>query len=87
MEKGLLIMLIVFIAVGLLHFFSLKVIHLPEKTKSKFRKIFIYIYGLYFLTYGVYLIYTKGIDLFGIGFTLLAIVYIIGNYFNVFKEK
>ena len=53
MGKGLLIMLIVFVAVALLHLISLKMTHLNEKKKRKFRKVFWYFYGVIFIMQGV----------------------------------
>ncbi|MFK5889646.1 MAG: hypothetical protein QM486_02815 [Flavobacteriaceae bacterium] len=53
MEKGLFIMIIVFVVIALLHIISLKITRISEKKKIKFRKVFWYFYGILFLTQGV----------------------------------
>lgn len=53
MVKGSLILLVVFVIVGILHFTILKLINAPEHKKQKIRKVFWYVYGFVFSTSGI----------------------------------
>ena len=52
MEKGLLILLVVFAIIGMLHISTLRLINTPEQKKQKIRSVFWYIYGLVFSVSG-----------------------------------
>jgi len=53
MEKGILILLIVFVSVGILHFISMKMMKISESKKSHYRKFFWYFYGVLFTFSGL----------------------------------
>jgi|TARA_B110000444_G_scaffold260454_1_gene307488 hypothetical protein len=80
MEKGFIIMLVVFVTIAIIHFLTLKIYNLSLSAKNNYRKKFFYFYGLYFFIYGVYLNIEKKIDVIGIGFVLLAIFILYLNY-------
>ena len=80
MDKGLLIMIIVFVSITIIHLVTLKIYKLPKATKDNFRKKFFYFYGLYFFVYGVSLIIQNGFDPIGIGFVAIAIFVLYINY-------
>lgn len=52
MEKGLFILLITFIVVGIMHFVSMKLMNLPEAKKAKYGNFFWYFYGLVLILSG-----------------------------------
>lgn len=53
MLNGLVIMLIVFICIGMLHFISMKMMKITENKKQKIRKVFWYFYGIIFILSGL----------------------------------
>lgn len=53
MFKGLSIILVVFLIIGILHFVTLRLLKLSKKKKRQFRKVFWYLYGLVFIVQGV----------------------------------
>ena len=52
MVKGIIILLVVFIIVGIIHFISMKTMNLSETKKSHCRKIFWYFYGSFLIISG-----------------------------------
>ena len=60
MEKGFLILIIVFFVVGVLHFVSMRTIKLSESKKTRFRKFFWYFYGIIFMLSGGINLIEKG---------------------------
>ena len=87
MEKGFLIMLITFVVIAVIHIATLNLMKLPEQKKAKSRKIYWYIYGVYFLGYGIYLNLSKGMDITGILFIVLAIAVIVMNAIGKIESK
>ncbi|MGB0376478.1 MAG: hypothetical protein ACPGC5_04710 [Flavobacteriaceae bacterium] len=53
MVQGLLILLAVFMVVGLINWFSLRMMKVAEAKKAKWRKFFWYIYGIIFFFSGL----------------------------------
>lgn len=53
MGTGLIIMLVVFVIVGILHFLSMRLMKVSESKKSKIRKVFWYLYGVVFTISGL----------------------------------
>lgn len=53
MLNGLVIMLIVFVCIGMLHFISMKMMKITENKKQKIRKVFWYFYGIIFILSGL----------------------------------
>jgi len=80
MDKGLFIMICVFIVIIIIHFISLKTYKLSKVAKNNLRKKWWYFYGFYFIAYGFSLNIQKGFDLIGIGFIILAIFILYTNY-------
>ena len=80
MEKGLLVMIFVFVVITIIHFVTLKIYKLPKFTKNNYSKKFFYFYGLYFAGYGVLLNIQNGSDLIGIGFIIIAIFVLYLNF-------
>lgn len=52
MVKGFLILLVTFVLVAILHFTILKIMEISEQKKTKFRKVFWYLYGFIFTLSG-----------------------------------
>ena len=83
MEKGLIILLAVFVVVGILHFVSMRSLALPPERKKKLRKIVWYLYGAMFMVLGL----LRQLDLGGLSL-LNSMQMAIGgliltlNYFN-----
>jgi len=53
MEKGLIILLVVFVVVAILHVVTMRSLALPPERKKKFRKIAWYLYGVMFMVLGL----------------------------------
>ena len=87
METGALILLITFVIIAIIHFATLKLIGMPESKKRKFRKIYWYIYSIYFFGYGLYINLSEGFNIVGLLFMLLSIVVIILNALNKMEPK
>ena len=80
MEKGLLVMIFVFVVITIIHFVTLKIYKLPKVTKNNYSKKFFYFYGLCFAGHGVLLNIQNGSDLIGIGFIIIAIFVLYLNF-------
>lgn len=80
MGKGLFIMIMVFILVGIVHFISLRMEKISAKSKSKLRKVFWYFYGGYFLFYGIFRNIEDNWNLLGILFILISLLVLILNF-------
>ena len=80
MEKGLLIMIFVFVIITIIHFVTLKIYKLSKLTRDNYRKKFFYFYGLYFFVYGASLNIQNRFDLIGIGFIIIAVFVLYINY-------
>ena len=52
MSKGLLILILTFIAVGLIHYISIKLLKISEVKKYKYRRLFWYFYSIIFMLSG-----------------------------------
>ena len=80
MGKGLFIMIMVFILVGIVHFISLRMEKISTKSKVKLRKVFWYFYGGYFLFYGIFRNVEDNWNLLGILFILISLLVLILNF-------
>ena len=88
MEKGLLIMLVVFICVGILHYISMKAIKISEEKKSIYRKVFYYFYGLVFLTQGIVNMIEKGeFVIISLVMSLIGLTILILNFLGKIETK
>ena len=88
MIKGILILLVTIVIVGIVHFFSMKAIKISESKKSHYRKSFWYFYGVISLLSGGINLVTKG-DFhwsFSIQF-LLGLLIIILNFLNKIESR
>jgi cell division protein FtsW (lipid II flippase) len=85
MEKGLFIMIVIFLLVGLAHFLS----HRLEKisTKSKLRKLFWYFYGGYFLFYGIFRNVEDNWNVLGIIFILIGLLVLLLNFLGKIETR
>ncbi len=81
MEKGFLILIIVFFVVGVLHFVSMRTIKLSESKKTRFRKFFWYFYGIIFMLSGGINLIEKGE--FHWSFTLQLIIGLVTVILNL----
>ena len=52
MSKGLLILILTFIVVGLIHYVSIKSLKISEVKKYKYRRLFWYFYSIIFILSG-----------------------------------
>ena len=52
MSKGLLILILTFIVVGLIHYVSIKSLKISEVKKYKYRRLFWYFYSIIFMLSG-----------------------------------
>jgi uncharacterized membrane protein len=52
MSKGLLILILTFIIVGLIHYISIKSLKISEVKKYKYRRLFWYFYSIIFMLSG-----------------------------------
>jgi uncharacterized membrane protein len=52
MRKGLLILILTFIIVGLIHYISIKSLKISEVKKYKYRRLFWYFYSIIFMLSG-----------------------------------
>ena len=52
MSKGLLILFLTFIIVGLIHYISIKLLKISEVKKYKYRRLFWYFYSIIFMLSG-----------------------------------
>ena len=52
MSKGLLILILTFIIVGLIHYLSIKSLKVSEENKYKYKKIYWYFYAVIFMLSG-----------------------------------
>jgi uncharacterized membrane protein len=52
MRKGLLILILTFIIVGLIHYISIKSLKISELKKYKYRRLFWYFYSIIFMLSG-----------------------------------
>jgi uncharacterized membrane protein len=81
MEKGFLILIIIFFVVGVLHFVSMRTIKLSESKKTRFRKFFWYFYGIIFMLSGGINLIEKGE--FHWSFTLQLIIGLVTVILNL----
>jgi len=88
MEKGLLIMLVVFVIVGILHFISMRMMKISEINKQKYRKLFWYFYGVIFALSGlVNLIEKKELNFIFLTQLMIGLLIIILNFLNKIETK
>jgi len=88
MEKGLLILFIVFIGVGIVHYISMKAIKISEEKKSTFRKVFYYFYGLVFFAQGIVNMIEKGeFVIISLLMSLIGVTVLILNFLGKIETK
>jgi len=88
MGKGIVIMLIVFISVGILHFISMRMMKVSENKKQKTRKVFWYFYGVIFTLSGIVNLIEK--EEFNFIFfiqMIVGILFIILNFLGKIETK
>lgn len=88
MEKGILILFGTFIAVGIIHFISVKAMKIDQTKKMRYRKFFWYFYGILFIINGSMGLIKKGVFdwVFSIQI-LLGIVVVVLNYLGKIETK
>lgn len=81
MIKGLLILFTVFAVIALLNVSSLRLMKMEAVKKAKFRKAFIYFYGLFFIfTAVVNVVEQSELDVFFIIQFICGVTVLIANY-------
>lgn len=88
MGKGILILLVTFIVVGIIHYISMRTMKLSETKKTHYRKLFWYFYGIILMLSGGVNLVEKGefIWIFSIEF-LLGFIMIILNFMGKIETK
>lgn len=88
MGKGLIIMLIVFVVIGILHFFSMRMMKVSESKKSKIRKVFWYLYGVVFTLSGlVNTIEKEELNFIFLTQMIVGLLFIILNFLGKIETK
>ena len=88
MEDGIIILLFVFLGVGIVHFFSLKMLNVSVEKKNKIRRVFYYFYGLVYSIAGVLQLYSSSsLELIYLFQTTLGIVFIVLNFLGKLDSK
>jgi len=83
MAKGLMIMLLVFLVVGILGWFMNKFGNAPEEKKKKYLKVFFGIYGLLWIGQGIFSMYeSDGFDWMATAHIVLGLVFIIIAFYG-----
>ena len=83
MEKGVFIMISVFLFITVIHFVSIKLIRTSKERKERLKTIFIYIYGVAYAIIGVIqLEFNGGGSIFSILQIACGVTFIILNYFG-----
>ncbi len=88
MGKGLLILLAVFAVVAMLNFSSVKLMKLEAVKKTKYKKLFWYFYGVFFIFSGVVNCIEKSeMSIVFISNTIIGVVVLVLNYLGKFETK
>ena len=88
MEDGIIILLFVFLSVGIVHFFSLKMLNVSVEKKNKIRRVFYYFYGLVYSIASVLQLYSSSfLELIYLFQTTLGIVFIVLNFLGKLDPK
>jgi len=88
MGKGILIILIVFICVGIIHFISMRTIKISQEKKSIYRKVFYYLYGFVFLAQGIVNMIEKGeFIIISILMSLIGLTILILNFLGKIETR
>ena len=88
MGKGILIILIVFICVGIIHFISMRTIKISQEKKSIYRKVFYYLYGFVFLAQGLVNMIEKGeFIIISILMSLIGLTILILNFLGKIETR
>jgi cytochrome c oxidase assembly factor CtaG len=88
MTKGLLVFFIVLVVIAIIHFISLRMMQIAEEKKWKYKKVFWYIYGVYFAVIGLLNTSTpEGFKIFSFLQFLCGITFCVLNYKGVMDGK
>ena len=88
MEKGLVILFIVFVSIAILHFISIRMIRVAESKKAHYRKVFWYFYGIAFSLSGIInLIEKETLNFVFLLQSIIGIVMIALNFMGKIETK
>ena len=88
LDKGIQIMIAIFILIAVAHFFSLKLVKAPERKKKRLRTFFFYAYGIFYMILGIIQSTLAEINIiFPMLQILLGLVILILNYLGKLNPK
>ncbi|NNC61075.1 MAG: hypothetical protein HKO11_01975 [Eudoraea sp.] len=87
MAKGLMIMLVVFLVVGILGWIMNKFGNAPEEKKKKYRKVFLGLYGLLWIGQGIFSMNeSNDFDWIATAYLVLGLVLLIIAFYGKLRD-
>ncbi len=88
MGKGLLIFFVVLVIIAIIHFFSLRMMHVSEEKKSKIKKVYWYIYGTFLALSGLLNMFAiEKFSFFSFVQLLCGMTFLVLNYLGKIETK